>query len=350
LFDFVFRPMINISLKSDINNIEAIKPNIFGNLVPAMAPDVFLFIKGRLIRGKIFQVNLSMATKKKPDLFSFVPFSSIYIEMDDITVELFQHMVQHLHKSLRVTFGSADQALPSQQWRDPTGQIEPLSMLAGGGDFEPLTFLSPTSSQTGVKAKSGLILKNDGFIILETEQFFLTPRENGWHPWHEPVDKHSWLVSGCNPSNATSIVPVALSNLPQTLSSDESPEWVHPKQLSKGQIPEGVFPDSALIVSSQTMSVELDVLTGFGVSARRFPSDSPRESSLPESCDLDQTKRLSIPDAGPPKPAIRQQFLIQSRPPGFALPGLIAFLGLLQAALYSKLSWFKYKTYFVNVQ
>lgn len=341
--------MINFSLESDIDDIEVVKPNIPGNFVSAMAPDVFLLIKGGLIWRKIFQMNLSMAPKKKPDFFSFMPFSSIYIEIDYITAELFQHMPQHLYKSLMVTFGSAYQAFPPQQGCYPAGQIEPLAMLAGGRDFEPFTFLSPTPSQTGMQAKAGLILKNNGLIFFKVAQFFLTPGENSGHPWNELEDKHSRLFSGCNLSNATSIVPVALSTLSQTLSSGELPEWVHPSQLLRYQIPGEVFPDVALTVSSRMMSVESAVLAEVGVLETWFLSDSPRESSVPESCDLDQTKRLSIPDADPPKPAIRQQFLTQSMPPGFALPGLIAFLGLLRVALYLKPSCFKYTIYFVNV-
>jgi hypothetical protein len=233
--------MINFTLESNIDDIEVIKPDIPGNLVSALAPDVFLLIKSGLIWRKIFQMNLSMATKKKPYLFSFMPFSSIYIEINDITTELFQHMLEHLHKSLVVTFGSAYQAFPSQQRCHPAGQIEPLLVLAGGRYFEPCTFLSPASSQTGMQAKAGLILKNNGFIFFKAVQFFLTPVENGGHLWHELGDKYSWLSSGYNPCNATNIVPVALSTLSQTLSSGELPEWGHPRQPFEDRILEEVF-------------------------------------------------------------------------------------------------------------
>ncbi len=342
--------MINSLLESNIDDIEVIKPNILGDFVSTPAPDVFLLIKGRLIWRKVFQMNLSMALQKKLDLFSFMPFSPIRIEIDDITMELFQHMLRHMQKSLLITSGRAYQPFSPQQGRHPARQIEPLAMLAGSRNSEPLTFLSPASPQTGMQAKAGLILKNNGFIIFKVEQFFLTPGENDGYLWHEPEDKHSRPFSGYNPGNVASIAPVALSTLFQTLSSDEPPEWGHPNQLLPDQILEAIFRAVALIVSSRTVSVELAVLAGVGVSERWLPSDSPRESSVPGSYDLDQTKRLSILDAGPPKPAIRQQFLAHSRPPGLALPGLIAFLGLLQIVLYLKLSWLKYNAYFVNVQ
>ncbi len=144
-------------------------------------------------------------------------------------------------------------------------------------------------------------------------------------------------------------MPVALSTLSRTLSAGELPEWVHPSQLLPAQIPEDVFPDVASTVSSRAVLIESAVLAGAGVSETWSLSDLLRESSVPESCDLDQTKHLSIPDAGPPKPAIRQQFLTQSRPPEFALLGLVAFLGLLRVALYLNLSWIKYIIFYHNV-
>lgn len=342
--------MVNSTLESYVEDIEVIKPNIPGNLISALAPNILLLIKDRLIRRKIFKMNLSMALQKKPDLFSFMPFSPIYIEIDNKSTELFQHMLQHLQESLLVTFCSAYQAFPSQQRRYPAGQIKPLAVLAGCSDFEPLTFLSPASSQTGMQAKAGLILKNDGFIFLEVVQFFLTPGENGEHLLSEPEDKYSRLFSGYIPGNAASIVPVALSTLSQTVVLSEPPEWDHPNQLLLDQILKAAFPNGALIVWSRMVSVESAVLVGVEVSEKWFPSDSPHESSLPESCDLDRTKRLSIPDADPPKPAIKRQFLAQSMPPELALLRLIAFLWLLQIALYAKLSWLKYNPYFVNVQ
>jgi len=76
-------------------------------------------------------------------------------------------------------------------------------MLAGGWDFKPLSFLSPPSSQMGMQAEAGLILKNNGLIGLEVVQFFLTPGENGGRPWRELEDKHNRPVSGCNLSDAS---------------------------------------------------------------------------------------------------------------------------------------------------
>lgn len=210
-------------------------------------------------------MNPSMVLQKKPDLFSFMPFSPIHIEVDSKSTELFQHMLQHLQESLMIAVRGAYQAFPSQQWRHPTGHIEPLLVLAGSRNFESLTFLSPASSQAGMQAKASLILKHNGFILLQAAEFFLTPDENGGRVLSEPEDKHSRLFSGYNPDGVTSIVPGGLSNLSQTAVSSEPPESDHPSQLLPDQTPKAVFPDVPLTVCLRTVSVELAVLAGVEV-------------------------------------------------------------------------------------
>jgi hypothetical protein len=330
--------MIDFPPESNIKNIKVLKPDVPSNLVPALAPDVLLLIESGLIGRQIFQMNLSMALKEEPYLFSFVPFSSVYVEMDNITAELFQHMLQHLYESLAVTCGGAYQAFPPQQRRHPAGQIEPLAMLTGGRDFEPLTFLSPASPEARMQAKTGLILENDGLVVFKAEQFFLTPGESGGHPWHGPGDKCSWLFSGCNPNNAASIVPVVPSTLSQTASSDEPPEWDRPRQLSTNQTLGDSFPVDAEAVPLAMAPVESADLAGAWVSGSEHHSDLPRESTAPLSCDLPRTRRLPIPAADPPKSATTRRSLCRSMLPGFALPGPIAFPWSPRDALRLKLS------------
>ncbi len=81
-------------------------------------------------------------------------------------------MLQHLQESLPIALRCSDQSLPPQQGSHPTGQIEPLAVLAGGRNFEAFTLLGLSSPQSRMKAKTGLILKNDGLIRFEVAQFF----------------------------------------------------------------------------------------------------------------------------------------------------------------------------------
>jgi len=279
-----------------------------------------------------------MALEEKPYCVTLVPFSPVHIEMDNITAELFQHMPQHLYESLAVAFRGAYQALPPQQGHHPAGEIEPLAMLASGRDFEPLTFLSPAPTQARMQAKAGLILENNGLVVLKAAQFFLTPGESSGHPWYEPGDKRSWLFSGCNPGNAASIAPAGLSPLSQTASSSGPPEWARPRRLSTTQIPVDSFPVDAEAVPLAMAPVVSADLAGAWVSGTEHHSDLPRESTAPLSCDLPRTRRLSIPAADPPKSATRRRSLCRSMLPGFALPGPIAFPWSPRDALILKLS------------
>jgi hypothetical protein len=65
------------------------KQDIPGNFIFALSPNAFLLVEGWLVRRKIIQMNLSMALEEKSDFFSFVPFSTINIEIDRIASECF---------------------------------------------------------------------------------------------------------------------------------------------------------------------------------------------------------------------------------------------------------------------
>ncbi len=337
--------MIDFSPELNIENIEVLEPDVPSNLVPALAPDVLLLIKSRLIGRQVFQMDLGMALEEKPYSVSFVPLSSVHIEVDNITTKLFQHMLQHLHESLAVTLGGAYQAFPPQQWRHPPGQIEPLAMLAGSRDLEPPTFFSPASPETGMQAKAGLVLENDGLVVFKAAQFFLTPGGIGGHPRHEPGDKRSRLFSGCNPGNAASIAPAVPSTLSQTASSGEPPEWGRPRRLSTDQTPVDSFPVDAEVVPSPTVPDASVDPAGAWVGGIEDHSDLLREPIAPLSCDLPRIRRLSIPAADPPKSAITRRSLGQSTLPGFALPGPTAFPWSPLDALSLKLSCSKYSMF-----
>jgi hypothetical protein len=79
--------MVYLFLELDIHGIKAIEPDVLGNFITALSPDAFLLVESWLVRRKILQINLGMAPDEKLDLFPFVPFSPIYIEMDRISSE-----------------------------------------------------------------------------------------------------------------------------------------------------------------------------------------------------------------------------------------------------------------------
>ena len=81
--------MVDFPLEPDIDHLQTIKPDIMSGFVFPLSPNVFLLIESRLIRRKILQMNLAMSLEEKPDFFSFMPFSPIYIEKDSITTEAY---------------------------------------------------------------------------------------------------------------------------------------------------------------------------------------------------------------------------------------------------------------------
>ena len=79
--------MVDFPLEPDIDHLQTIKPDIMSGFVFPLSPNVFLLIESRLIRRQILQMNLAMSLEEKPDFFSLMPFSPIYIEKDSITTE-----------------------------------------------------------------------------------------------------------------------------------------------------------------------------------------------------------------------------------------------------------------------
>jgi len=311
-----------------IEGVKVIKPDILGEFVARLAPYAFLWIKCRLVRGKILQMNLGVALKKKFNLFASMPGGAVRIEEDIVALELFQQVTQHFQKSLPITPGRSDQSLPPQQWRHPTRQIKPFVVLAIGWNPKSFAPLGPTPSQAGMKAKAGLILENNGLPGFKIAQFFLTPFENCGNLRRGPEDKHSCPASGCSLIGAATSGLAELSASVQNAALGVSPVLAHPRQLWAGRILGVSFPNAAPTVASRRVLTESGDPDGASVLELEFPLGSLHESSDLKSYGLARTKRLPFPAAGPPKPATRQRSLSQSMHPGFPLPRLTVSLGL----------------------
>lgn len=329
--------MVNLALETDICCVETVEPDVAGNFVSALSPNAFLLIECWLVRRQVFKVNSGMVPEKELNLLTFVPFCAIHIEVDGITSERSEHMLQDLQESLPVPLLGTYESFSPQQRGHPSRQVEPLPVLAGGRNPETLTLLGPTSAEAGMKAETGLILKDDRFVDFESAEFFLTAGENRRRPWPVPEDKRSLPVSDCNPSDATSIEPDVPSRARQAPALDESPGSAHPRQLSAGQTPAASFLNLAVIAASTQVSVDPDDLVVAWGPTPGSRLDSRHAHSVPESCDSNPTKRLLVPDDGPPKPTTGRRSLAPPTPPEPASPVRAAFLWL-PRALESRLS------------
>jgi hypothetical protein len=331
----------DFALESKIRRIKTVEPGVAGDFIPALSPDALLFVESRLIGRQVLEVDPCMMLKEDPDLFAFVPSGAVHIEMDGIASERSEHMLEHGKESFAVTLGGAYESLPSQERRNPSGEVEPLSVLAGSGDFETSAFLGPTSSKARMETESSFVLKDDRFIDFEAAEFFLTHLENRRRLWPEPEDKHSQPVSDCNPGDAASI-GTAVPSGARPSSSGESPALARPRRLAVSQNRGASFPGPFVVAPSLRLSVAPDGLTAAGEPEPVSHPGLHHVSSAPESHDLDPTKRLPVPDAGPPKPATWRQSSIPPMRPELASPVQEAAPWSPRGESKSKLSQFKY--------
>jgi len=150
--------MMDLSLELEIDGVQTLKPGISGDFVFALSPDAFLLIESWLVRRKVLKMDPRMVLEEELDCFAFVPVSPIHIEVDGVASECSVHMLQDLQESLPVAPGRAYQSFPAQQWRHPAGQVEPLPVLAGSGNFQAFALLGPTSPEAGMEAEASFIL------------------------------------------------------------------------------------------------------------------------------------------------------------------------------------------------
>lgn len=311
--------MVDFGFEAEIGDIKTVEPDVAGDFIPALPPDTLLFVESWLIGRQVLELDSCMAIQKEPDLLALVPSGAVHIEMDGIPWERSEHVIEHREESFVVALDSAYESLPSQEGRNPAGEVEPLLVLAGSGDVETPAFLGPTSSKTRMETESSFVLKDDRFIGFEAAEFVLTPPENRQHLWPEPEDKHGQPASDCSPGDATSI-GLAWPSAARPSSEGESPAWDHPSQLAVGQNRGASFPDPVVAAPSLGLSAAPDVPSAAWAPTPESRRDSHRVSIVPESHAPDPARRLSVPDADPPKPAAWRQSSILSMPPGFASP------------------------------
>ena len=324
--------MVDLALETEICGVETVEPDVAGNLVPALSPDAFLFIERWLVRRQVFKVNSGMVAEKETELLTFVPFCAIHIELDGVTSERSEHMLEDQQESFPVSLGSTYEPFPPQHRGHPSGKVEPLVVLAGGRNSETLALFGPTPAEAGMKAEASLILKDNRLIDLELAEFFLTADESPWRPLPLPEGKRSLLVSDCSPGDAASIGPGVPSTARPVPVSGGSPVSAHPRRLSAGQILAASFPSLAVIDASIQVSVDQGDRAVAWVPSPGHPLDSHRVNNVPESCDSNPTKRLFVPDAGPPKPTAGRRSLALPTPPELASPGRAAVLWSLRAS------------------
>jgi hypothetical protein len=258
-----------------------------------------------------------MADDKFLDFLTLMPRSSIHINPNFVAFESIPYMPQNVQKALTITFRGSNNSAFAHKRRYPAREIQPLAMLAGGKNLKGLTSFGPAPAQSRMQTKACLILENNGLFWLKVSQFFLTTVENAWHPQNELERRHSLHASSYNPTDASNFGLGEPSNSPRNTFSNVQRAWGRPNQPGANQTPEDFSEDDPPILQQALGSVAQGDQLGASAKETAHHVRSHPESSDSSSCASDLKSRLSIPNAGPPVPAIGQRSLFQSMPPGF---------------------------------
>jgi hypothetical protein len=274
-----------------------------------------------------------MDANKLIDFFSLVPSGSIHIEINRISPKTLVKMSQAINESFPVALRRPDQPSAPQQRSHPTKQIEPLAVLTGGGDAQPLSDLRPAKPQTGMQSKTGFIFKDDSLSRPKRSQFFLGCGEISSPLRLATEDTNTPLALIGTPIGASTVVPAGPSALFQNTASCELPAWVHPTLPDSTRTPKGLSLDDFLIPYAPLGSVEQDGLVASGFPALPVLDHLPDESRDSNSAGLCPGHRQSIPDAAPPPVAAEPQSLFPSRLPGLPESWTITVVDSLRDAL-----------------
>ena len=232
---------------SRTDNIQAFKPAVCGRFIPDSSPNPLLTVKARLIRRQIIQMKAAMSLKELQNWFSPMPAGSVHIQKYPVTSKLFVERFQDLKKAFAVAFGCPDKAVSTQKRGHPSGDVEPLGMLARGGDSQTNAFLCPAPAKLGMKRKSGLVLKNDCFTRSQILEFFLKPSRIDGPGISWPGDKRARRVSIDIPTGASTSGLDGPSERFRSAASGESQALAHPIEFLEGQIGRATVPGARLV-------------------------------------------------------------------------------------------------------
>ena len=311
------------------NKIETFEPAIRRSFISYLMPDPLLGVKARLIRGQVLEAKARVCSYKAINLLPFMPSGSVHVEPDRKASQLATQMLQASKKPFSISVGPSDHSPSAQQRSDPSKQIQPFAMLARRRNPQPFSPLCPSYPQTRVEGKPRFVLKNDGFLRAQFPEFFLTPDESAWPLRSWPGDTYSLPASVDTLTGASRTEPDELSGLFQTDASDGPRGWDRPIGRAGVRMPQETSPGLLLTVFAPSASS-----AAAAPAVSRVPGPLPLDrlpgASRDSSSDaLSPTRRLSIPDAGPPVPARAPRSLFPCGLPGFAVPWPVNALGSL---------------------
>ena len=239
--------------------LQVIEPPIGRAFIADTTPDPLLRIQRGLIGWQEVQPYLGMAVEEPVDLLSPMPTRSIHIEPHRVASQPAHHLPEYPQEAVPISSDRPHQTVTSQQRGDPSRQIQPLLVLAGGGNAQALTPQRPASSKTGMHRKAALILEDHRFLRSQRVEFFLTPAENAWPEPSALEDtrrKPAWVDT---PTDAASSGPVARSDESRTGALHARPRSAHPIALDASQPSREAAADAPPAPCGCRTSVDSDV-------------------------------------------------------------------------------------------
>lgn len=191
--------------------LQTLKPLVRRSLIANLAPDPFLEIQSRLVRGQILQVQSGMGLNEEVHRVPLMPASPIHVEPDRVTSKTLIQMSQTVKKSFPVALRRWHHPSFSQQGSDPPKQIQSLPVLAGRGNPQSLSHLGPSHPQARMEGEPGLILEYDRLPRLQGSQFFLRPGEIAELLRSWLADSNTQPASGGSPTGASRTGPAGPS-------------------------------------------------------------------------------------------------------------------------------------------
>jgi hypothetical protein len=324
-------------LNSFPDHIKRFEPATSRGFISHLSPNPLLSIEPRLVRREVHQAKTCMGPQEIPNLFTFMPSGTIYIQPDRISSKSTIDLPQTGEEPLSVPLRTPQQSHPSQQRGNPSKNVQPFVMLAGSQDPKPMANFSPPSTQTRMQGKTGLIFKDNGLLSSQGPEFFLICGETAWHPRYATADRYSLLASSGTPTDASTTEPGVPSGVSQIDSSGGPLRSDHPSGLDSNQIPQATSPNALPTHVEPAGSAELVSQVSLPALGIADLVHSPCASTSSSSDVSNRALRLSIPDADPPVSAEEPQSLFPQRLPGF--PELLSTkrLGFLRDELTSDL-------------
>lgn len=165
------------------DRVEILKPAVGRRLISHAAPDPLLRIQAWLVAGEIVQVEAGVRVEERLHLLPAMPSRPIDIEPESVAPKPAIHMPKPQQESSTIATWHLDHAIASQQGSHPAREVEPLAVLAGSGNAQPLLSFGPPPAQPGMERKPRLIQEGHGLPRPQACEFFLTPAGSAGLRW-----------------------------------------------------------------------------------------------------------------------------------------------------------------------